>query len=603
MSSVLAYATSFVAASCAFLAYGAVDAPSRAETEQDVEIQFDSNLDSQIDRNAEETDDEFLFDSEDEFEFDENEYDALPELFADFNRIAREEDEEALYLFYATNRRSGALTPTIVRFFAESVCAALLDRLSMDDDGDVNELYKIAIEGRVCSERTFCEGFFALIDQIAIVDPEFAQKQRKVFRVMIEEAPYVPKFTEKFPKLDPAFYNVESGRDQEYYRELLDKLNAEYAKRNGDVYGRSFIAMSDPEFQDARAQILRKLVSARGDKASPQFQKDVEAYANELASYNPYLILSRSLDATTDARRVDFDFIVDAFNELKEKGLYNEEVEELERIIYLNYSNASFTAALESAEQKYCDGFIDFYRDALAKFPNLAVNAEGFVDQARDQKQTTFAERIVETLEEQVRKNAADDELKSQLLSARNALNATRFDESIVGKELAFSGIDVNFQETSDKIYRGKYLIVLYRPIFAYQNEIVKRFANVVQGFDSSKVAVLEYAESLYNADDIDDLEARNLDDEKVKAAVDKLKSRPWRVVVQELSDRANQTSDAKYSNFFPHSYECDLSNTPRYALVDPNGVVLSVDSVLWRLQRRLQILLEKDAQNQGLQK
>ena len=166
--------------------------------------------------------------------------------------------------------------------------------------------------------------------------------------------------------------------------------------------------------------------------------------------------------------------------------------------------------------------------------------------------------------------------------------------ESFVGRILNFSGIDVDYNEASLETTRGKYVVVYFVPKNSVGRKEVKetalKLADVLQEFDSEKFAVVEYVEQV---DGFGAHYRRDLREPEFKAELDELRARPWLVVAEDLSLRANLAFNANYPLFFrTHNVYRDL-----FALVAPNGLVLAVDSDLSVVKKRLQIIENRETQ------
>ena len=525
---------------------------------------------------------------------------AFEKAAAEMNRAARENDLDAMRALVDDALKNDALTTPVKAELVETLCSA--------------QVKEFGQRGDEAALRAYCQEFVAQASQIpayaacatnvmrlvAVYNPSLGEEFDKAIsnsvysnaKPEIRQAAinhYSPAFRGSTPQYDPAILDVAPGGDRESYREQLAKVVAlrdELRKRVAADPGSQTPRLLLQKTEVARRKLLREIVLSKGDNTTRQFDQELQDYVAIYQTWRPQRLPSDS-DQGLTAEDVEL-----AIKELKEKGLDQfggPDVMNLERTFYQTKTQDYFDKALRGADAER-DAFLAYYRARLDDVSNFIDSAPGYVSLALDSDRPDLAEGLARVVEEY--RQAAPEALdrRAYLASVRRALNRGRLD-SLVGQKLELSGVDVDYKETTLEAYRGKTVLIVFAPRnsanFRFEEEAIRQFDAFVQTLDPEKFAALEYAEST-GAVGIGT--RADMSDPNVQKTLDALRAKPYPVIAQDLSIRANVAFDADYPAFF-RSYRIPRM---QFALVDPDGVLRALEPEPRRIQRRLQLQSEK---------
>ena len=523
----------------------------------------------------------------------------LAALFEKMNRAAKENDFDAMFAIVEESRRNDATPDEIKIELAETLCVAQINDLGRR--GDLEGLKKYCDKLLDSATQTAtCAGVARrCVELVEIYAPKLGYEfQRKLNNALANEKDlrirnagnyYEPSDKDYAPHFDVALFDFESGRDLDYYRnryaQFEEAVTAYQEELNAGRYGGN---VSSQELirrgGGTRIKLLREIILADNEN-DPNFTKVFENYASRLRLWNPSITPRREMPEGLDA-----EFIAKAIEELRAKNFESPAIKykiyEIERNYFFQTTKLRFTEALNSSEADR-QAFLDFFNEQLHAYPGFA-DSEYFVRTALDSDQRDFAAAILHAVEKFQQEDPNDAGRTAALINLRRVFEHSPKIEELVGKRFELAGVDANFNEVSLEALRGKYVVVLLVPSYARFSRSpeveLQALAKFVENTDPEKIAVLEYDETLGS---IHVSETPDLRVEKIRKALEDLRAKPWPVLIQDLSIRSNVILDEQYPALF-RDYRLSEG---KFALVDPNGVLISLDPEFWRVQRRLELI------------
>ena len=533
----------------------------------------------------------------------------LAALFDKMNRAAKENDFDAMRAIVDESIQNDKLSNDFKAELAETLCSAEINELGRKGDLEGLKKYYADLLEKATSSPAYAGCAKLCAELVAIYAPELEADSQKTINELRNNAKNVevrfslgynePTFKGAAPRFDETLFNVEPGHDRAYYRKrLADLVEAETTywtqTNNAGVDGNLTFAEFQPRMRGARLKLLREIVLSEGSENDREFANEFDRFFATLVLWEPE---TRNTSNMTEG--LDFEYITKAIADLRAKKFqepylekrFADRIDELERGLHNKTVRTRLNQALNGSETDRRE-FLAFFRDELRSYPKSASETALRVVDAFNANRPDFAAEIVRTVED-VQKESPDDVLlQSSLVEANRALNRPT-PEKLVGKPLELAGIDVNFNQASLDTYRGKYVVVYFVPretgIPYYLENDVRALSEFVEKADSEKVAVLEYDETALATPMF---ASSNLRGDDVQKSLDLLRARPWTVVSQALSIRANAAFDAHYPALF-RDYRF---RTPQFALVDPDGVVRAVEPKFSNVQRRLELVQNEKA-------
>ena len=525
---------------------------------------------------------------------------AFEKAAAEINRAARENDLDAMRALVDSALKNDALSTPVKAELVETLSVAQVKELGRRGDEAALRAYCHEFVAKASQFPAYAACAVNVARLVDVYNPNVGEEFGKSINKDVYLSPkseiqraainlYSPSFRGSTPQYDPAIFDVEPGKDRESYRERLAKIVAlrdELRNRVAADPGSQTPRLLLQKAEIARRKLLREIVLSKGDNTTRQFDRELKEYVAIYRAWRPQQLPIYSEQGLNDE---DVEL---AIKELKEKGLDQfggSDVMNLERLFYQTKTHDYFDKATRGADAER-DAFLAYYRERLNDVSNFIDSAPSYVSLALDADRPDLAEGLARVVEEY--QQAAPEALdrRAYLASVKRALNKGRLD-SLVGQKLELSGVDVDYKDTTLKSYRGQTVLIVFAPRnsanFRFDEEAIRQFDAFVQTLDPEKFAALEYAESTGAVG----IETRaDLSDPNVQKALDALRAKPYPVIAQDLSIRANVAFDADYPAFFR---TCRIPRM-QFALVDPDGVLLAVESEPWRIQRRLQLQSEK---------
>ena len=533
----------------------------------------------------------------------------LAALFDKMNRAAKENDFDAMRAIVDESIQNDKLSNDFKAELAETLCSAEINELGRKGDLEGLKKYYADLLEKATSSPAYAGCAKLCAELVAIYAPKLEADPQKTINEQSNNAKNVqvqsffgynePTFKGAAPYFDETLFNVEPGHDRAYYRkQLADLVEAGRIYQTQTINARVEGNLSSVEFQQrargAQLKLLREIVLSEGSENDREFNSEFDRFYATLALWEP-----ESRDPYNTTEGLDAEFIIKTIADLRAKKIQEpflekqvaSRIDNLERGLHNKTARSRLNKALNGSEAERRE-FLTFFKDELRAFPQSASETASRVVAALNANQPDLATEIVRVVEDFQKETPDDVSIQSALAEAKRALNRPPL-ENLVGKTLELSGVDVNFNEASLDAYRGKYVVVYFAPREItppyYPENDARALAEFVEKADSEKVSVLEYDETALTTPMF---ASSNLRADDVQKSLDLLRARPWTVVSQALSIRANAAFDAHYPALF-RDYRF---RSPRFALVDPDGVVLAVEPTLWNVQRRLELVQNEKA-------
>ena len=537
----------------------------------------------------------------------------LTELYAALARASKNADVDALRKLVDDNI-ANYQTPAVVKIqLAEAYCATQIDVLAQQDDleGLAEFCEEIQVRTKGNGGHAFRVCFQEALERVAIYAPALAEKYEenprlKQFANMTSYAAfdftterlYVPLFNAE-PDFDSTLFNFESDREFEYYRDLHRRFNAasarfeEQVQRYVNEVDRSYVVPSDLEarIDDARIKLLRETVLTQPNEDTPQLHADLVEYLVALQKRSPMMTTNLQ-----DGLKYE-KFYEDSVGELLEERIFPDVVENFRTAVYTKTLERLFNQVRNASEEER-NTFLTIYRDQLRRRPALFPIAVNMVKTSLGTGNAEFANSIAQATEDALPKDDADPQLMRVVGQIRSELKKKSL-ESTIGQKLEITGVDVNYKEFNLESLRGKYVVLYILP----QNTSFdsrwtlaeKRLHERLKEIGSEKIEFVEYAESFTN-DAERTVSLANLDHPSYQRPLEQKRANPWTTVAGDLTRRANLAYDSNYQDIF-QIYE-GIQTGARYALIDPQGVLIGVDSNPQSVLLRLRSLFGDESSN-----